>query len=296
MRKLLASAAVAAMATLAVVQSSSDAKTAGGAEKAPGFAAEEAARFTYVGYLGGVKVGLAKADIALSADKYAAKLNMQAGGMVSWFLEWRHGSVAHGAASGGAPLEAVAYRNDSYWKGKDRFIELAYPGQTAKVTAAVPDPVKDEGRPAVAPTLLKGALDPLSAIIAIGRVIDASGKCDADLGVFDGRRLYRLKVADKGAADLNRSRYAPYAGASRRCQFEFERIAGFKDEKKEKAREPLTGLAYFRRPAAGAPMMPVRVSADSQYGAAVLHLRKVELLDPQLAAEATEKLDDPRPE
>ncbi len=114
--------------------------------------------------------------------------------------------------------------------------------------------------------------------------------------MFDGRRLYRLKIVDEGAADLERSRYAPYAGQSRRCAFEFERVAGFKDEKKEKAREPLTGLAYFRRPADGAPMMPVRVTADSKYGTAVLHLRKVELLDPQLAAQAAEKLDAPRPE
>ena len=246
----------------------------------------QAARYTYVGYMGGVKIGWAKADIIVGKDRYLAKMNMETGGMVGWFVEWRHSSVATGAttASQTTPFAGDTYRNDSFWKETDRYIEVAYDDDdVASIADAAPHPVKDEGRPAIPEELLTGVLDPLSAITAIGRIIDATGSCNASFGVFDGRRRYQLQVMDNGDMDIGRSRYAPYGGEARRCDFIFKRVAGFK---KLKSDDPTRGRAYFRRVAQGSPLMPVQVAADTKYGGAVLHLKDIELLDPDLAEQA----------
>ena len=287
-RFAVAVTAFAAALGVAALAADARAETSGGA-------AHEAARFSYVGYMGGLKIGWAEADVAFAEGRYAATLKMETGGMVGWFVEWRHGSEAYGgtAAAGDAPLSADRYRNDSFSKGRDRLIEVAYPGHTAEVTFADPHPVRDEGRPAVDPALLTNVLDPLSAIVAIGRRIETSGKCDASFGVFDGRRRYQLKVVDEGRRDLGRSRYAPYGGPARRCGFVFERIAGFKNMNND---EPTSGHAYFRRAADGAPLMPVQIVADTQYGAAILHLQGLELLDATLVQQAARKTDGPTPE
>lgn len=254
----------------------------------------EAARFTYAGYMGGLKIGWARVDAALTDDRYAAKLKLQTGGLVGWFVEWRHGSAAYGAtgAGGDAPLAVDAYRNDSFWKGKDRFVKVAYPDGVAAIAEAAPHPVEDESRPAIDPGLLKGVLDPLSAIVAIGQVIEKTGACETEFGVFDGRRRYQLKVTDMGERALSRSRYAPFAGLSRRCDFVFERVAGFK-KKSSVDDSPTAGRAYYRSTTERAPLMPVRVEADSGYGAAILHLKEVELLNPQLTERAGRTLDRP---
>jgi hypothetical protein len=235
--------------------------------------------------MGGVKIGWAETEIVVGQDRYLAKMKMETGGMVGWFFEWRHASVATGATmpSKTAPLAGDTYRNDSFWKETDRYIEVTYDNGIARISDASPHPIKDEGRPAVPEDLLTDVLDPLSAITAIGRIIDATGSCNASFGVFDGRRRYQLQVMDNGDTEIGRSRFAPYGGEARRCDFIFERVAGFKQLKSD---DPTRGRAYFRRVARGSPLMPVQVAADTKYGGAVLHLKDIELLDPDLAEQA----------
>jgi len=250
----------------------------------------EAARFSYTGYMGGIKIGWAEADIALAGQRYAADLKMETGGLVGFFFEWRHrsASVGQAEASGDAPLSGERYSNYGFWKEKERYIEVAYRDGTPEIAKASPHPVKDENRPAVPADVRKGALDPLGAIVAIGELIERTGSCAADFGVYDGRRQYRLKVTDEGMTDIGRSRYAPFGGEVRKCAFVFERVAGFK---KLKSDEPTAGRAYFRRSMDGAPLMPVQIAADTKYGGAILHLKEVKLLDPKLAERPLPDMD-----
>ncbi|MEQ9123626.1 MAG: DUF3108 domain-containing protein, partial [Alphaproteobacteria bacterium] len=260
--------------------------------------APEAARFGYNGYVGGIKIGEATMEIAFARARYAAKVQLETGGLLGWFVEWRNGSEAYGAPTpaGDAPLSIASYRNDSFWKGEDRFVEVAYPDGVGRIVRADPHPVTDEGRPAVPPDLLTNVLDPISAIAAIGRRIEATGRCDASFGVFDGRRRYQFKVRDEGETDIGKSGSAPFGGVARKCAFVFENVAGFKVRKNKKPSEPTRGVAYFRRAEAGAPTMPVKVETESDYGSVILLLREVQTIDPELAQQAARKIDGPAPE
>ena len=256
---------------------------------APAFAVDEpaAAKYRYVGYMGGVKIGWAEAEIATAQERYSANLKMETGGLVGWFVEWRHASASVGAA--GPALAPDRYGNAAFWKEKERYIEVGFQDGLAEIAEANPHPVEDENRPAVPADLRQGSVDPLTAIVAVGRTIDQTGSCKTEMGVFDGRRRYLLKVMDEGETEIGRSRYAPYGGDVRKCTFVFERVAGFK---KKNSNEPTQGRAYFRRVNEDAPIMPVQIAAETKYGAAILHLRELTLLDKQLAGRPLPDLKD----
>ena len=118
----------------------------------PAYASDEAtaAKFRYVGYMGGVKIGWAEAEIATAPKRYSANLKMETGGLIGWFVEWRHASASVGAMAGDADgLAPDRYGNAAFWKEKERYIEVAFPDGTAEIAEATPHPVKDENRPAV---------------------------------------------------------------------------------------------------------------------------------------------------
>lgn len=244
--------------------------------------ARESANYAYKGYVGGLKIGTALIDVAFDDDKYGVELDLQVGGVVSWFVDWQNRSQATGVtrqadAAVGMPLAGAFYRNASEWEGKSRVIEVAYPDGVAELTRAVPHPVEDEGRPEVPASMLDGVIDPISAIVGLGAVIEKTGRCDMRFDVFDGRRLYDMKVVDDGEVEIGRSKRAPYGGMVRRCSFEFGRKAGFK--RKNAGKEPTRGVAYFRESLGDTPVMPVQIKAETSYGAAVLHLQQITPLD-----------------
>ena len=261
-------------------------------ERAPG----QAARFFYEGFIGGVRVGAATADVAFTADAYAAKLKLETAGMAGLLFSWRHASTAAGAAAsaGETPLIGAHYRNESLWKGKNRLIEVAYRDSIAELSAADPDPVAEEGRPEISADLRLNVIDPLSAIVALGRQVETTGRCDANFGVFDGRRRYQMVATDEGVADTGKSRYAPYGGDARVCSFVFEKVAGFKRKKIDE--EPTSGAVFLRHATPYAPLMPVKIVVGTKYGDAILHLKQVERIDATLAALAAQKLEPRAPQ
>lgn len=250
-----------------------------------------AGAFSYQGYAGGFRIGNVDMNVALLDGRYAAKMSLETSGMVGWFVEWRHGSTASGSAlpvdrptGGASPLSIAHYHNDSFWKGRDRYVTVAVNNRVAAVTKADPHPVKDEQRPLITEAQRTDVLDPLSAIIAIGRTLELTGSCTAELPVFDGRRRYTLKVEDQGLAKLEKSRSAPYEADAQRCRFVFERVSGFRKQKSDD--EPTNGRAYYRRVAPNAPMMPVKIVAELDYGSAIINLKRYKALDPAKAAAA----------
>ena len=260
---------------------------------APAAKAETAGAFVYQGYAGGFKIGEVAMDVALRDGRYAAAMRLETAGMVGWFVEWRHGTAVQGAASlnqgsvpHGAPLTVQKYHADSYWKKKDRFVNFEVgPSGVAEVTDAAPHPIKDEERPTITDAQRTNILDPLTAIIAIGRTLEQTGSCKASYPVYDGRRRYTLRVEDQGVAELEPSRRTPYEGDAQRCKFVFERVAGFRREIAADD-EPTNGRAYYRRPAPGAPMMPVKIVAELDLGSAIINLKQYKPLDPAKAEQA----------
>jgi hypothetical protein len=158
-------------------------------------------------------------------------------------------------------------------RGHERMARLDYPGDGTVKTVLVP-PV-DAGRPKPTPQETIETLDPLSAILAIGRSVTATGRCDGRFSVFDGRRRYDLVLADDGTQRLEKSAEYGYAGEVRRCSVAAVKIAGFSWDQ-DYSPHTTDGRVWFAAPRPGAPALPVRIEFSSGWGFVSVHLTKIE--------------------
>jgi hypothetical protein len=156
--------------------------------------------------------------------------------------------------------------------GSDRMARLDYPGDGAVTTALVP--AEDPGRPRPTPQQIAHTLDPLSAILAIGRSVAESHRCVGRFAVYDGRRRYDLVLADDGTKLLAKSPDYAYAGEVRRCSVAAVKIAGFSWDQ-DYSPHTSHGRVWFASPRPGAPALPVRIEFGSSWGGVSVRLTEL---------------------
>lgn len=154
-------------------------------------------------------------------------------------------------------------------RGRDRMARLDYPGDGVVRTALIPP--ADHGRPRPTPQQIADTLDPLSAILAIGRSVAAAHRCTGRFAVYDGRRRYDLVLGDEGTAQLGKSGAYAYAGEVRRCSVAAVKIAGFSWDK-DYSPHTTKGSVWFASPRPGDPALPVRIEFGSSWGAVSVRL------------------------
>lgn len=105
-----------------------------------------------------------------------------------------------------------------------------------------------------------GSVDPLTALFATLRDVDAGQECKTSLKVFDGRRATEVALAQPRRQ-----------GDTVTCAGEYRRIAGYSaEDMAEKTRFPFT-LTYT--PGPGGKMRVTEVTTDTLYGRARLTRR-----------------------
>lgn len=155
----------------------------------------------------------------------------------------------------------------------DRMARLDYPGDGTVKASLVP-PV-DAGRPKPTPEETLHTLDPLSAILAIGRTVAGAGRCAGRFPVYDGRRRYDLVLADDGTGEVAQSAGYGYAGSVRRCSVAAVKIAGFSWDQ-DYSPHTTRGQVWFATPRPGDPALPVRIEFGSGWGFVSVRLTKIE--------------------
>jgi hypothetical protein len=154
-------------------------------------------------------------------------------------------------------------------RGHDRMAQLDYPGDGAVRTALIPP--EDPGRPRPTPQQTAHTLDPLSALLAIGRSVAAAHRCAGRFAVYDGRRRYDLVLGDEGTKLLGKSAAYAYAGEVRRCSVAAVKIAGFSWDQ-DYSPHTTKGSVWFASPQPGAPALPVRIEFGSSWGGVSVRL------------------------
>lgn len=188
-------------------------------------------------------------------------------------LFYRFDMRTHSAGTIGArALEPHFHEQLLRIRGRDRSARLDYPGDGSVATSLVPP--EDAGRPRPTPQQILHTLDPLSAILAIGRAVARAGHCAGRFAIYDGRRRYDLVLADDGAARLERSAAYPYAGEVRRCSVAAVKIAGFSWDQ-DYSPHTTSGRVWFASPRPGAPALPVRIEFGSSWGFVAVRLTGV---------------------
>lgn len=158
-------------------------------------------------------------------------------------------------------------------RGRDRSARLDYPGDGTVATSLVP--AEDSGRPRPTPQQIVHTLDPLTAILAIGRAVAQAGRCEGRFPIYDGRRRYDLVLGDDGAERLEKSTAYAYAGEVRRCSVAAVKIAGFSWDH-DYSPHTSDGSVWFASPRPGAPALPVRITFGSSWGFVSVRLTEID--------------------
>ncbi len=215
-------------------------------------------------------------EMRLTPDAYSVRLHDHSVGFLSLMLHANVTSTATGRFKAGQPgVQPVHFESSGYSRGARRNIVLDYIDGNPKVELLTPaEPKRDPVDIASA----RGSIDTLSAMAALVRQVQQTGRCDGKATVFDGLRLSQVDSRTVGQQTVPPDSRSPYGGTALRCDFESLEVGGFlHDEDEAKMRKPQQGTAWVAVIVPGAPALPIRIMFENpKLGSATMFLTKVE--------------------
>jgi uncharacterized protein DUF3108 len=277
-RFLLAIAVAAAPSVSMAAGAASDISTAmpGGTAPPVPAGAQNSFQLVWVVFLGGINLGTVGIKTSFSGDSYSSVSRLKTAGVLNSFYE----AVIDASAVGTLAGDVVhPQKYDSSYNGEksNQRVSLAYASSGG--IQLFSEPAYDVNRFPVSEDQKRDTVDPLSGIVfAISGVsITPEKKCGDTVRVFDGRRRYDVELTY--VAQENVSTSGGYSGPTTKCEMRYKQIAGFKQTL---TKTPLPTIsvwfATFPTKEPGpvkAFAVPVRLIADTPFGAAIAHARKI---------------------
>ena len=121
---------------------------------------------------------------------------------------------------------------------------------------------------------MNGSVDPFTALLEVLDRLGTAGRCEGQTRIWDGRRLYELRVSHLGAEELAADRPWSYSGAAVACLLETKRIGGFRREAGKWAKpDAETRRVVWAARTTDNRWVPVRGEFDSTYGKVIGRLK-----------------------
>ncbi len=187
------------------------------------------------------------------------------------FVKWRGLSRTAGHFSGSAAAPA-AYTFDYSSNVNSGSVRMAFrKGAVATVAASPAMPVSAATVP-VEKSHLKGAIDPLSAVLALTRP-DGDNPCSQRLPIYDGMQRFDLVASPLGVRELQAG-----PGPLQVCEMRYRPISGYArgSETEDLARSMKIEIALLPVPRAGL-YVPHEIKIPMLVGSAVLSLQKIDI-------------------
>ena len=208
----------------------------------------------------------------LDATAYAVRARLKTTGALKALTRLKTTAYSHGTLLSGDVVPVRAGYRSKRWR-KKRLVELGFDDGTPKLVRMKP-PRKSK----VSPSLLKGALDPAGAFLALLSRFDAGQGCKLRIPVYDGRRLYELVGEKDGDGRVKAGRYSPFAGPTLNCRMWIEKKAGFKRKPGGGPNRSDTEVVLrMARVFDEMPRVPVRLASDTRYGSLKAYLFRAKL-------------------
>lgn len=245
-----------------------------GAERgAEGFA------LTYDVYTGGLRAIQFDFEVDLSDaganPGYETRIRLQTSGIIgalfNWSLEasstgdWRDGEIA-----------PARYRTANIWRSRQRRVAIDYATDGERTVTAEP-PYGEDDIKRVDPALIQGSVDPTTAVTALVLTSAMNGSCRPTTAVYDGRRRYDANMEKLPPRDLKPSSAAPFEGRVEGCRLTFERIAGFKPDRKRL--QDLEVAILLADIGVEPGRVPVRLELSTPWGDGFAHLVRARTVD-----------------
>ena len=219
---------------------------------------------------------VAQMTLAYSAtgDAYEIASSQRSVGFLDWVFPWRSTTEVAGMFRGPVSVP-TSYRSEGVFRGNPRKVELIFEDGKVVRMEAVPEN-RDDERDEVPVEMRVGALDPVSAILAVIRQANETGNCAARVPVFDGRQRYDIVFEDLGPREVPRHHASTFQGMARACEFNWVPIAGRRRNANITAgNDRRGGIAYMAPIGMGATEAPVRIEFHAWFGTVTGHLREI---------------------
>ena len=233
-----------------------------------------AMKLEYDIYAGGLFLVSGELKFALDRNRYSAEVEAKGGRLVDLLSRWSYEASAEGRVESGVRVSPEEFRSRRNQRRGQRTLNMAY-DKMGNVSVTAEPPQSELSASAVPPEFRPNTLDPVSAMVGVIATGGASG-CAGTFPVFDGRRRYDVTVTSNGTDMLQKSSRNMHAGAAEKCKILLHPVAGFeRDRDKEdffRYGVDRTATAWFARPWADRPPVPVRIQVDLEWISVVMNL------------------------
>jgi hypothetical protein len=228
----------------------------------------------YETYAAGLHVAEVDSSFIFGPWDYQMTLGYHTTGMVGLFVHGHQFDTVTGSWRGphAAPSRFVG---QGTWHGQDRLTEIDYRQGKPAIRQLVP-PNANEREP-VPDSLQANSIDTLSALAELIHAVKDTGRCEATVRTYDGRRAVEIEAHTVGEETLETTSRSSFAGKALRCDFSGRMLAGFKfDDDRARDSKPMHGSAWLAPIVAGGPPLPVRMAFETRwFGDAIMYLTGV---------------------
>jgi hypothetical protein len=223
------------------------------------------ARFNYAGFLQDAQVMTMQVDMG-AADKASYQVSMAGDliGVMANLYPFHMQLASQGGVSGKAS-QPKRYRSEINGADGLRVVTLTYSaGGNIQMTD---QPRTQEGQEAFARGLVRGTIDPLSAVAMVARQIKGGGACSGHLPIFDGARRLDLTLSPVPASAAPPSNLpVALAGRPQGCDAALTFLSGFPQSAIDSGMYPKTVRFWFTTEMNSPWPVLLRVDADSGLG------------------------------
>lgn len=240
----------------------------------PALGATNEIRASYDTYATGMQVAQVEAGFGIGPWSYQVRLAYHTTGLVGFFYSGHQFSEADGSWDSRGPAPR-AFSGMGVWHGQDRAIQIDYQGGRPVIRSLVPP--NDNEREPVPESLQTNSIDSLSALVELIRRVGETGRCEAKVRTYDGRRASDITATTVGEEVLQPTSRSSYSGPALRCDFVGQMVAGFMHKDNSAAdRKPLRGSAWLAKVVPDGPPVPVRMEFETRwFGEATMYLTSI---------------------
>ncbi|TQV71248.1 DUF3108 domain-containing protein [Denitrobaculum tricleocarpae] len=228
-------------------------------------AADESMQLRYEVAWGNMTLAEAKVNYALNDTRYEIEGSGESQGTLAFLFPWK-GSARSVGLTTEKGFQVSRHDSEGSFRDRTRRTSVIWrPDAPLPELVAEPESDLTEVTP-VPEDATAGTADPFTVLLSTLNRLEQGERCDAEARVWDGRRLYDLKIGHIGRAELVRDRPWTYNGTAIGCSLTYTPIGGFrKDSEWRDRQDEIRRIIWIGR-LPNEKMVPVRIELSAPIG------------------------------
>ncbi|HRD78195.1 MAG TPA: DUF3108 domain-containing protein [Hyphomicrobiaceae bacterium] len=223
----------------------------------------------------GMDVGRFDFQSSITGSSYTLTGNAELSALLGAF-SWRGATRSFGTIAG-ENARPQSYLFDFAGTGKSGSLKMSFADNAVSGVTAVPTIPPTADTVPLTLAHLKGALDPLTAVIALSR--GGTSPCARRVPVFDGKQRFDLVLSYKGQEGVREAQPSGQPGVAIVCRVKYVPIAGHKLNAETRAMAESTGIEIAFRPVPTAGLfVPHRITIPTGAGTASLTSTRISIV------------------